>query len=606
MARTGTNRRGLSSPRRKPQTRQDMLEEARMALSLPSLNAAEQAPIAPPSPPLFTSYFQHQSSSHKTTQTRKSHAAFDHSDVSTVASTRSSASFWSRRKQQNRKKKQQLQQQHMVANFFDVQSVRKKEQRQRYMESQSVTSQANSVSTLGRIFRFMKWNDEIDGLEEHQDDASSTPPIQLDEYLNLDEEDAFTIDDEELTMASGLEVEDESSVMSWNSFNNNNNNNAPREMMSRDQEKRNNNNKQSLIRKLLTSRRRNLAKKNQEQKQVSSSKSVGDYREDFRYGLSQPYPRSTSERWLKAREVTSASNFRGGQQSITDETTTRVFQRQRSTPIISVRTLKSEETKATETSDNQDREEVHDDDSIMSLLSGLLTSWTAEQDSNKIVPKTIIYQKVDVDSEECPKSILKSDTLMLRTANDDEMKEEQDSNVPVRNVVFGKVEIREYERVVGDNPSCSRGPPISIGWNYQLVAKYAIDEYEAAVRKLPPRSKREFYLPANRRTEILIMEWQYSEDEIGKARREATYIQYCRAKTSFSGTRVAAKEAAALLKSSSNSFPDLPSPKSPPKCTVSMKRLGTAPVSLHNSPKPSSRTFASALSLRPVGPLMEV
>ena len=34
------------------------------------------------------------------------------------------------------------------------------------------------------------------------------------------------------------------------------------------------------------------------------------------------------------------------------------------------------------------------------------------------------------------------------------------------NVRFGDLEIRVYERILGDNPSCSSGPPIGIGWNF--------------------------------------------------------------------------------------------------------------------------------------------
>jgi hypothetical protein len=211
-----------------------MLEEARMALSLPSLSlyAEEQAPVSPPSPPLCTSCSHHQlnNSAQSVITARKNCAAFDQSDGLTVASSRSSASFWSRLKQRNKKEKQKRQQmqQQIVANFFDVQSVtsnpemRKKDQRQRYMESRSVTSKATSVSTLRRIFSFMKWNDEIDAGDDEFKETSLTAPIQLGGYLDLDEDDAFTIDDEELTVASGLDMDERSAVLSWNSsFNNN-------------------------------------------------------------------------------------------------------------------------------------------------------------------------------------------------------------------------------------------------------------------------------------------------------------------------------------------------------------------------------------------------
>lgn len=48
-----------------------------------------------------------------------------------------------------------------------------------------------------------------------------------------------------------------------------------------------------------------------------------------------------------------------------------------------------------------------------------------------------------------------------------------------KSVSFKNLEIREYRRVLGDNPSCSAGPPMSIGWEHSLDdVIIAIDEYE--------------------------------------------------------------------------------------------------------------------------------
>lgn len=46
-------------------------------------------------------------------------------------------------------------------------------------------------------------------------------------------------------------------------------------------------------------------------------------------------------------------------------------------------------------------------------------------------------------------------------------------------VSFSTIEIRSYERVLGDNPSCSHGPAVSIGWQYEPdPITVELDEYE--------------------------------------------------------------------------------------------------------------------------------
>lgn len=48
-----------------------------------------------------------------------------------------------------------------------------------------------------------------------------------------------------------------------------------------------------------------------------------------------------------------------------------------------------------------------------------------------------------------------------------------------RSVSFADVNIREYERILGDNPSCTSGPPISLGWGYSPEPiKLSVDDFE--------------------------------------------------------------------------------------------------------------------------------
>jgi hypothetical protein len=48
-----------------------------------------------------------------------------------------------------------------------------------------------------------------------------------------------------------------------------------------------------------------------------------------------------------------------------------------------------------------------------------------------------------------------------------------------RAVSFGLIQIREYNRVVGDNPTVSFGPPLSIGWEFVQNEALHIDVYES-------------------------------------------------------------------------------------------------------------------------------
>lgn len=53
------------------------------------------------------------------------------------------------------------------------------------------------------------------------------------------------------------------------------------------------------------------------------------------------------------------------------------------------------------------------------------------------------------------------------------------TNPQNKSVKFDKIIIREYAMTVGDNPSCSGGAPISLGWEYNADhTEVSVDEYE--------------------------------------------------------------------------------------------------------------------------------
>jgi hypothetical protein len=170
---------------------------------------------------------------------------------------------------------------------------------------------------------------------------------------------------------------------------------------------------------------------------------------------------------------------------------------------------------------------VEDDDPVLGLVSSLLKTWIAQETftNEKILLDDHLYQKADVDIEPntragtALKNNFDKDSIGEGANREYRICEVDDLSVKIRfpRVEFDSVEIREYERIIGDHPWCSYGPPISIGWRHRFLAKYSLDEYETMVLMSPRRTRQELYLPARRRVDILKTEWQCSEEDIGKA-----------------------------------------------------------------------------------------
>lgn len=99
-----------------------------------------------------------------------------------------------------------------------------------------------------------------------------------------------------------------------------------------------------------------------------------------------------------------------------------------------------------------------------------------------------------------------------------------------KSVTFGSVSVREYAIVLGDNPSVSRGAPISLGWDYFSTSMIDLDEYE--IERLTKRSmlfRHQGYhnnMMMNhlqRRTILRVL--GYSDEEINDAAIEAKRTQ---------------------------------------------------------------------------------
>jgi hypothetical protein len=98
---------------------------------------------------------------------------------------------------------------------------------------------------------------------------------------------------------------------------------------------------------------------------------------------------------------------------------------------------------------------------------------------------------------------------------------------PAVSVSFGMVEVREYERILGDHPSCSEGLAIGIDWQYLPSKTYRVDDWEA-IRD----SSRKGCLTLDKQTrEKILVELGYEERHFAQALRESNKIKHQRRQT---------------------------------------------------------------------------
>eukprot|EP00540_Astrosyne_radiata_P008224 CAMPEP_0116844048 /NCGR_PEP_ID=MMETSP0418-20121206/12446_1 /TAXON_ID=1158023 /ORGANISM="Astrosyne radiata, Strain 13vi08-1A" /LENGTH=236 /DNA_ID=CAMNT_0004474907 /DNA_START=159 /DNA_END=869 /DNA_ORIENTATION=- len=75
------------------------------------------------------------------------------------------------------------------------------------------------------------------------------------------------------------------------------------------------------------------------------------------------------------------------------------------------------------------------------------------------------------------------------------------SSVP-RSVSFTSLEIREYTMTLGDHPSASSGPPVTLDWTYHSKETRDLDQYEQA--RGPKRRRKQLKLSLAQREALLV------------------------------------------------------------------------------------------------------
>lgn len=104
----------------------------------------------------------------------------------------------------------------------------------------------------------------------------------------------------------------------------------------------------------------------------------------------------------------------------------------------------------------------------------------------------------------------------------------QETNMK-RSISFTNINVREYERTVGDHPCVTSGPPLTLGWKYDEIAGLNLDEYEEG--KII-RTREELQMPPRHR-QSLLKEAMATENhhEIRKAVLEVQKTKADRSKT---------------------------------------------------------------------------
>jgi hypothetical protein len=95
-----------------------------------------------------------------------------------------------------------------------------------------------------------------------------------------------------------------------------------------------------------------------------------------------------------------------------------------------------------------------------------------------------------------------------------------------KSVSFSSLEIREYKVVIGDHPCCTRGVPLSLGWDYCEGGTLDLDAYEEG--RSPRRSRVDLRTSSEERSEILTD--VASQEDLRRAQRKLHRVRSCSAR----------------------------------------------------------------------------
>jgi hypothetical protein len=121
-------------------------------------------------------------------------------------------------------------------------------------------------------------------------------------------------------------------------------------------------------------------------------------------------------------------------------------------------------------------------------------------------------------------------------------KEKDDTMDNRKTVSFGSIQVRSFNRILGDHPEVQFGPPLSLSWEFVDLEAQTLDKYEST----RPSKKRNLRLSSLTRRNLLENVFDVPSNELIAAEKAAKKIQRQRERSNKQG-RVPAVVESALL-----------------------------------------------------------
>lgn len=113
--------------------------------------------------------------------------------------------------------------------------------------------------------------------------------------------------------------------------------------------------------------------------------------------------------------------------------------------------------------------------------------------------------------------ILKNNSFKYTTELDDSSVSDTSSVIGNKkkplHVKFDYIQVRSYDITLGDNPTCSAGPPVTLDWRYDEMEPISLESYEKG-KSRPPRKMYQMHMVSKQRSDLLKANAGISDDEM--------------------------------------------------------------------------------------------